>query len=70
MTYLTADKGHPFMGLDNKTCKNPAYWCRLHKVWLSEEDVKRKRCKDKPTFDMIGTHRCWNLEKSFCSTKR
>jgi len=63
MKYLTANKKHPFMGLDNKTCKNPMYWCRLHQVWLSEEDVRRKRCMDKPTFDMIGAHRCQSLEK-------
>lgn len=62
MFYLTADQRHPFMGLYNKTCKNPAYWCRLHQVWLSEEDARRKKCKCKPTFDMIGANRCGHLE--------
>lgn len=51
------------MGLDNKVCRSPDYWCRLHQVWLSEQDVARKKCKEKLTFDMLGTHRCWNLEK-------
>ncbi len=63
MTYLTADAKNPYMGLGNKICKNPTYWCRLHQVWLSEEDVKRKKCKNKPTFDMIGVHRCGCLER-------
>lgn len=62
MTYLTANAKNPYMGLDNKICKNPTYWCRLHQVWLSDEDVKRKKCKNKPTFDMIGVHRCGCLE--------
>lgn len=63
MTYLTANTKNPYMGLNNKICKNPTYWCRLHQVWLSEEDVKRKKCKNKPTFDMIGFHRCGCLER-------
>lgn len=63
MTYLTADQRNPYMGLDNKICKNPTYWCRLHQVWLSEEDVKRKGCKNKPTFDMLGVYRCRCLER-------
>lgn len=63
MQYLIADQKHPFMGLNNKICKNPTYWCRLHQVWLSEEDVGRKRCKNKPAFDMIGVHKCGNLER-------
>lgn len=63
MPYLKADKRHPFMGLDNKICKNPIYWCRLHQIWLSEDDVKRKQCKNKKTFDMIDTYRCSCLEK-------
>ena len=63
MAYLRADRQNPFMGLDNKVCKDPAYWCRTHGVWLSEKDVERKRCKCKPTFDMVGTRRCKNLER-------
>lgn len=63
MQYLIANSKYPFMGLNNKICKNPTYWCRLHQVWLSEEDVKRKQCKNKQTFDMIGVHRCGNLER-------
>lgn len=63
MTYQIADPKHPLMGLDNKICRNPVYWCRLHQVWLSEDDVERKRCKCKMTFDMIGAYRCGNLVK-------
>lgn len=63
MTYQIADKRNPFMGLDNKICRNPVYWCRLHQVWPSEDDVERKHCKCKLTFDMIGTYRCSYLER-------
>lgn len=63
MTYRIADQRRPFMGLDNKICKHPTYCCRLHQVWLSEEDVKRKKCRRKDDFDLIGTHRCGNLER-------
>lgn len=61
--YLTASKKYPLMGLDNKVCNNPKYWCRLHQVWLSEDDVKRKKCRNKHTFDMISTYRCNCLER-------
>ncbi|MEY8518606.1 hypothetical protein AALC25_17245 [Lachnospiraceae bacterium 29-84] len=61
--YLMADQKHPFMGLDNKTCKNPRYWCRLHRIWLLEEDTGRKKCRCRWDFDMIGMHRCGNLEE-------
>jgi hypothetical protein len=63
MEYKKANFSNPRMGLDNKVCINPAYWCRLHEVWLSEEDVKKKSCRTKPTFDLISTMRCTNLEK-------
>lgn len=53
------------MGLNNRVCQNPKYYCRLHRVWLSDGDVKKKRCKEKPDFDMIGVHLCKNLEKKF-----
>lgn len=59
--YLIADGRNPFMGLDNKICRKPAYWCRAHKIWMSEEDVGRKRCMEKPDYNMIGTHRCGSL---------
>ena len=61
--YPRADERVPDMGLDGVPCKDPKYWCRLHEVWLSEEDAQRKRCFAKPTFDMIGTVRCGNLER-------
>lgn len=63
MTYQITDQRHPFMGLGNKVCKNPTYWCRLHQVWLSEEDVEHKKCKYRDDFDMFSIHRCGNLER-------
>lgn len=67
--YLKADRRNPYMGLDNTVCRNPAYWCRLHQVWLSEEDVEKKKCTKKPTFDMIGFITCGNLEKKDSTRK-
>ena len=68
--YLKADAKYPRMGLDNKLCTDPKYWCRLHQVWLSEKDDERKKCRCKPTFDMIGTIVCGNLEKKDFRIKR
>lgn len=50
-----------YIGLDNKVCENPKYYCKIHLVYLSAEDVKRKKCMCKPTFDMIGTTTCKSL---------
>ena len=50
-----------YIGLDNKICENPEYYCKIHLVYLSSEDVERKKCLCKPSFDMIGTHRCKSL---------
>ena len=61
MEYKIADARNPNMGLNNKPCDNPKYWCRLHQVWLSEKDVEQKHCKSKQTIDMIGTRPCTNL---------
>ena len=61
MEYKIADARNPKMGLNNKICKNPKYWCRLHQVWLSEKDVERKHCKSKQTIDMLDTRLCTNL---------
>lgn len=63
---MRADARNPFMGLDNKICQNPVYWCRLHQVWLSGEDAKRKKCREKQDFDMLGKHKCGNLERRDC----
>lgn len=49
------------MGLDNKMCTDPAYWCRRHRCWLSKDDAERKHCKEKPTVDLISTYRCPSL---------
>ena len=59
--FTRADAKNPYMGLNNTICQNPAYWCRLHEVWLSPEDVIKKKCRNKPTFDLIGTYECGNL---------
>lgn len=58
-----ATSKNPRMGLNNKICKNPQYWCRLHQVWLSEEDVEQKGCKRKMTYDMRDVRVCNCLEK-------
>ena len=65
MKYRIANARSPNMGLDNKICKDPKYWCRLHQVWLSEDDVKRKHCKEKPDLYMLSTHCCTNLQKKY-----
>ena len=61
MQYMKADAKNPNMGLNNKPCKNPVYWCRLHQVYLSESDAEKQHCKNKQDFDMRGTHKCTNL---------
>lgn len=63
MEWRKADSRCPNMGIENRPCDNPKYWCRLHQVWLSEEDVAKKHCKCKPTTDMIDVRRCNNLEE-------
>ena len=63
MEYKIANARNPNMGLNNKPCDNPKYWCRLHQVWLSEEDVKIKKCKCKPDMYMIETRQCTNLAR-------
>lgn len=60
---VKADRRNPWMGLNGVVCENPAYWCRLHEVWLSEDDVASKKCLSRATYDMIGTRRCNNIEK-------
>lgn len=62
MKYRKANQKYPNMGLNNKICIDPKYWCTLHEVWLSEEDIKMKRCRNKRTFDMLGTYRCRCLQ--------
>ena len=68
--YQRADDRHPRMGLDNKLCVNPEYWFMLHQVWLSPDDVKRKRCKNKTTFDAMSTYRCRCLENKQFAWRR
>ena len=61
MDYKIANASNPKMGLNNKVCENPKYWCRLHQVWLSEKDVEKKHCKSKSDLYMIENRRCTNL---------
>lgn len=63
MEYTKADARHPRMGLDNKICIEPKYWCRNHQVWLSENDVQRRQCRQQMSHDMIGVSKCTNLEE-------
>ena len=53
-----ADRRNPWMGLNGAICKDPVYWCRLHEVWLSEEDVAQKKCLSRLTANMMETRRC------------
>ena len=59
---LKANCANPWMGLDGQVCKEPAYWCRLHEVWLSEEDVAQKKCLSRLTANMLETRRCNSIE--------
>jgi len=58
------------MGLDNKPCLDPVYWCPIHQVWLSKEDAQRKGCFNKMSFDMIGPYVCPSLQEKDYETWR
>ena len=47
-----------YIGLNNKPCADPKYYCRSHQVFLSDDDIVTKKCMCKPTFDMLTTHPC------------
>lgn len=53
---------HPTMGMNNCICKNPVAFCRSKRVYLNEEDIKRKKCCSRLTIDLIGTAKCNWLE--------
>lgn len=61
--FQPADTRCPNMGLYGIPCESPKYWCALHQVWLSEEDAKKKHCRQRPTMDMISTYQCGNLKE-------
>ena len=61
--YKRADGRNPRMGLNNTNCTNPQYWCPVHEIWLSEEDVEKKGCRRKMTADMLGIRVCPSLTK-------
>lgn len=56
--YKTTSTKEKYMGLNNKVCKDPVYFCPNHQIYLSESDAKEKGCFNKPTFDLISTRRC------------
>lgn len=63
MEYTRADARHPRMGLNNKICIEPKYWCRIHQVWLSENDVQKRQCRQQISHDMMSIYICTNLEE-------
>lgn len=51
------------IGLDNKVCKDPKYFCMCHKIYLSDDDVQAKHCRHKLTRDMIAYQNCnWLID--------
>ena len=60
--WIKADHRNPYMGINNTICKNHKYWCRLHEVWLSENDAINKKCFCKPTYDLISVRKCSCIE--------
>ena len=58
-----ADFRNPWMGLNGTVCKDPVYWCRLHEIWLSENDVTQKKCLSRLRYNMLETYRCHCLER-------
>ena len=61
-TWAKADFRNPYMGIENKICKNPKYWCRLHQVWLSEEDAINRKCFCRPTYNLMFERKCNCIE--------
>lgn len=55
------EKEKKYLGLNNKPCCNPVYYCTSHQIYLSEEDIIFKKCLCKPSFDMISVNRCKSL---------
>ncbi|MEE1256277.1 MAG: hypothetical protein UHN47_07165 [Lachnospiraceae bacterium] len=55
------NKTKTYIGLNNQPCINPVYYCTSHQIYLSDEDVKKKKCLCKPSFDMISTSKCNSL---------
>ena len=61
MDYLKTTDKQKYMGLDNKICENPSYFCKIHQVYLSEDDVARKKCLCKPSLDMLSVNKCKSI---------
>lgn len=60
--FLTVDH-HEDMGLNNTICEQKDYYCKSHRVFLSKEDVEKKGCLKKSSFDMLEQKPCSWLEK-------
>lgn len=58
MTRYKTVADDPQMGLDNEVCKDPIAYCQSKHVFLSAADIERKKCKCKPTVDLIDVVRC------------
>lgn len=51
------------IGLNNKVCKNPKYFCMCHKIYLSDDDIQLKNCQHKLTRDMMAYQNCnWLMD--------
>lgn len=61
-TWAKADFRNPCMGIENRICKNLKYWCRLHQVWLSEEDAVNRKCFCRPTYNLMFERKCNCIE--------
>lgn len=48
----------PHMGLNNKICKDPQFYCKSKRIYLSKEDAEQKGCFKKLSPDMMEYKRC------------
>ncbi len=49
---------HPDMGLDNTLCTDKKYYCKSHRIFLSEKDAHNKGCFEKWDSSMIEKNQC------------
>lgn len=62
MDFLTINDNE-YMGLNNQICEDPVYFCKSHKIYLSEEDAKCKGCFAKWDLEHIERKKCNALVK-------
>lgn len=59
---IYSDKNNAQMGLNNKKCNSPKYFCLSKKIFLSADDVATKSCFHKVNADMLSEQKCnWLL---------